>query len=153
MHYTFTKGYFMCLSSIFEQLFTCLSIVRQAICWTCSLLIKHKLIIPPQLVLVTMILLIGVSRMFIQQREADVYRPGTRWCRKRSNKGKTTVIVLGLKPNLLNVNVTIYPLPVLLKGSRGYKVMSGEDEAPSGQSHCPAGVRIKKKIKIKHESL
>lgn len=55
------------------------------------------------------------------------------------------MIALGLKPTLLNANVTIYSLPVLLKGSRGYKVMSGEDEAASGQSHRPAGVRMTKK--------
>lgn len=34
-------------------------------------------------------------------------------------------------------------LPVLKQGNRSYKVMSGEDEAPSGQSHVPASVSMK----------
>lgn len=42
-----------------------------------------------------------------------------------------------------NKKVAVSFLPVLKQGGRSNKVMSGKDEATSGQSHCSAGVSLK----------
>ena len=38
--------------------------------------------------------------------------------------------------------IRIFYLPALQQGSGSHKVMSGKDEATSGQSHCSAGVSL-----------
>lgn len=48
---------------------------------------------PSKLVLVMITLSIGVSRVFVPQREADVHRSGTWWCRERPHKGNVKAAV------------------------------------------------------------
>lgn len=42
---------------------------------------------------------------------------------------------------------TVFYLPALQQGSGGHQVMSGKDEATSGQSHRSAGVSLEKPVK------
>lgn len=102
---------------------------------------------PSKLVLVMITLSIGVSRVFVPQREADVNRSGTWRCRERPHKGnkKATAWVYACVIKPVKRIITYF----LQQGSGSHQVMSRKNEATSGQSHRSAGVSLENQsIKI-----
>lgn len=95
--------------------------------------------------LIVITLSIGVTRVFVPQREADVHRSGARPRGEKSHKGKIKegVCACVTFDGKTGKQMSRFGLLALRQGSGSHQIMSGKDEATSGQSHRSAGVSLR----------